>query len=288
MTFDVIFDPVVFRICLAALAMGALAGVSGAFVVLQKQALLGDVIAHSTLPGVCFAWWATRSDVSSVLVAGAFVAGAFAYFILRLLSAVFMVKPDAALSVTLSVFFGFGILILSHLQRLPYAGEAGLENFIFGNLATVTHADLISSIVLLVLFVFFLFFFWRKLSIFLFDKSFAWTRFGSLRSLQFALGAFIISSVGVCLQGMGALLMTSLLVAPAVAARAWSKNLFSLVFLSGVVGGISCLVGSYWSAFYKGVPPGPASTLVALAFVSFSLGVRKCWESIGSRFLLRA
>ena len=281
MPFDLLSDPVVLRVCLTAFVIGTLAGLSGVFVVLQKQSLLGDVIAHYTLPGICLAWWTTHRSSNAVLTTGAFIAGVSAYVFLRLLSSRLKVKPDAALSATLSIFFGFGILLLSHVQRLPNAGAAGLEGFIFGNLATVMHSDLLVSVVLLGAFVVFVTVFWRRLTIGLFDPSLAWTRFGSLRDAQIGLGVFVIAIIGCGLRTMGALLITSILVAPVVAARVWNRGFLALLILSGVLGGLSCFLGSLWSAASRGVPPGPASTLVALAFVLISLGVRKWRESTG-------
>ncbi len=285
---DLLSDPVVLRICLTAFVIGALSGFSGVFVVLQKQSLLGDVIAHASLPGICLAWWATRYSSNIVLTSGAFLSGVSAYIFLQFLSARFKVKSDASLSATLSIFFGFGILLLSHIQRLPHAGEAGLETFMFGSLATVRKADLILSLSLLGIFVFFVMLFWRKITIALFDPSLSWTHFGSMRGIRVVLGALIIVIIGCGLPTMGALLVTSILIAPVVAARVWSRGFLLLLILSGVLAGLSCFLGSLWSAVSRGVPPGPASTLFALAFVLISVGVRKCWESTGKFFSLRA
>jgi manganese/zinc/iron transport system permease protein len=284
---DLLSDPVVLRICLTAFVIGTLAGLSGVFVVLQKQSLLGDVIAHSTLPGVCVAWWITQRHSNAVLTTGAFFAGVTAYVFLRLLSSRLQVKSDAALSATLSIFFGFGILLLSHVQRLPNAGTAGIESFIFGNLSTVTHSDLLVSVALLGAFIVFVTIVWRKLAIVHFDPHLAWTRFGSLHLTKIGLGTFVVLIIGCGLQTMGALLITSILIAPAVAARLWSRGFLTLLILSGTLGGLSCFLGSMWSAASQGVPPGPASTLVALAFVLISLGVRKWWESTGKFSSLR-
>ena len=122
----------------------------------------------------------------------------------------------------------------------------------------------------------------------LFDPILAWTIFGSQRVTQVGLGLFVILIIGGGLQTMGALLITSILVAPAMAARAWSKRLFPLLMLSGTLGGLSCVLGCLWSAASTGVPPGSASTLIALAFVLISLGVKKWWSSTPKFFLWRA
>ena len=255
---------------------------------LQRQSLLGDVIAHSTLPGACLAWLMTDRSSNAVLTAGAFFSGVLASLVLRQLILRLQIKADAALSVTLSIFFGFGILLLSHVQRRPNAGAAGLERFFFGDLATVTHWDLRFAIGLFGAFGLFIALLRRRLSIGLFDPSLALTRFGSIRSIEIGLGVFIVLIIGFGLRTMGALLITSILVAPAVAARLWSRGFLGLLIMSGILGGLSCLFGSLWSAASRGVPPGPASTLVALALVLISFGVRRWLGSTGKFSSLHA
>jgi manganese/zinc/iron transport system permease protein len=273
-------DPMVQRVFVSAAVLGALAGLAGVFVVLQGRSLLGDVISHATLPGVCLAWLLTRSDSGAPLVLGGFVAGAMAYLLILSLSKCSSLPNDAALSVTLSLFFGAGLVLLSCLQRLPNGGSAGLESFIFGNLATVLRSDLFFAAATLVGFLIFILIFWQQISVQLFDPLFAYSQFGPLRAVRILIGVFVVATIGVCLQSLGALLVTSILVAPVAAARPWSSGLFNLFLLSSGLGALACVLGTMWSVIAIRVPPGPASTLVAMVFVLVSLGGRRWIDSI--------
>ena len=140
--------------------LGICAGVVGAFMVLRKRALVGDVIGHSALPGIGLAfliieWFAPGSGRSVPgLMCGALVTG-----LLGALSVLFMersqrIKPDAALALVLSLFYGAGIVLLSIAQKVPSAGTAGLSSYLSGKGALLASDVLtfgVASVVVLAL-----------------------------------------------------------------------------------------------------------------------------------------
>ena len=95
-------------VALGALIIGLTAGSLGAFAVLRQQSLLGDAIAHATLPGVCIAFLLTQSKSPFVLLMGAAISGWTGTLCVNFITSHTRIKRDTALGIVLSVFFGFG------------------------------------------------------------------------------------------------------------------------------------------------------------------------------------
>ena len=126
--------------------LGSGAGVLGCFAFLRQRALLGDALAHATLPGVCLAFLLTGSKHPLVLLAGAAVTGcARRRARSARSSASSRIKEDAALALTLSVFFGAGIVLLTRIQKTGDAAQAGLDKFLFGQAASLVPSDVVAA-----------------------------------------------------------------------------------------------------------------------------------------------
>ena len=124
-------------VALGAAVLGIVSGSLGTFAVLRGQSLLGDAISHAALPGIALAFLLTGSKAPLVLVLGAAVAGWLGTLALMHVTGRSRVPFDAGLGLVLSVFFGFGLVLLTFIQRLPGANQAGLDKFLFGQAAPV-------------------------------------------------------------------------------------------------------------------------------------------------------
>jgi manganese/zinc/iron transport system permease protein len=117
--------------------LGFLCGTLGTFAVLRKQSLMGDAISHACLPGLILAFLLFNSKESWALMLGAAISGTLAAMVVLGISRFSRVKEDSSLAITLSVFFGFGLMLLTWVQRRPDAAQAGLARFLFGQAATL-------------------------------------------------------------------------------------------------------------------------------------------------------
>ncbi len=131
-------------VALGAAVLSLVSGVLGAFAVLRKQSLMGDAVSHAALPGIAIAFLLTGSKEAIVLVIGAFVAGWLATLLMIPITGRTRIKGDAALGISLAVFFGFGLLLLTFIQRMPGASKAGLDKFLFGQAATLVGRDVLT------------------------------------------------------------------------------------------------------------------------------------------------
>ncbi len=255
--------------------LGVCAGVVGAFMVLRKRALVGDVIGHSALPGIGLAfliveWFAPGSGRSVPgLMCGALVTG-----LLGALSVLFMersqrIKPDAALALVLSLFYGAGIVLLSIAQKVPSAGTAGLSSYLSGKGALLASDVLtfgVASVVVLALTTLF----FKELLLTCFDSEYATAGGWPVKTLD-ALLILLVAVVTVLgMQSVGLILVVALLLTPASTARFWTDDVRRVVQLSAVFGGVSAILGVLISAGYS-LPTGAMIVLAGVSLFVFSL-----------------
>ncbi|HMT22631.1 MAG TPA: metal ABC transporter permease, partial [Promineifilum sp.] len=169
---NLFFDYTIRTVALGAAVLGIVAGALGTFALLRRQSLLGDAMSHAALPGVLLAFMLTGSKAPVVLVLGAAVAGVLGTFLLLSITRFSRLKEDAALGIILSVFFGFGLVLLTFLQHNPTAAQAGLNSFLFGQAATLLVTDVVTmavfggaALLLLVLF-------WKEFKLLSFDRNY--------------------------------------------------------------------------------------------------------------------
>ncbi len=104
------------NVLIGATLLGALGGMLGSFALLRRQSLLGDALAHAALPGVCLAFLLTGSKSPLPLFLGALSAGLLGALLILATVRWSRIKEDSAIGIILSVFFGIGIVLLTHIQ----------------------------------------------------------------------------------------------------------------------------------------------------------------------------
>lgn len=267
-------------------ALGLAAGVVGAFAVLRRQSLQGDAVAHAALPGVAAAFLIGARAPLALIVGGA-VAGWLAMVVVSLVTRRSRIPFDTALAGVLAVFFGLGLVLFTYIQRnVTGAALTPLERYLFGQAAYIRGPDLwiIGTFGLLVLIAVLLF--WKPFKVVSFDPAFAASLGMPVRAMELFLTTLTVITVVVGLKAVGVVLMTALLIAPAVAARQWSNRLGHVVLLAGIFGALAGIVGTVGSHLIsyeiprdRSVPTGPTIVLCASALVLFSLmfGAARGW-----------
>lgn len=269
--FSLVFSDYTLRtITLGTAILGAVTGMLGSFAVLRKQSLLGDAISHAALPGIAIAFLITGAKDSNILLLGALVSGLIGTFWIRGIIKKTHLKSDTALGLILSLFFGFGMLLLTFIQKQPNANQAGLDKYLFGQAATLVESDvwlmaIVTGICLLVLLVF-----WKEFKILLFDADYTKTLGFNTKFIDILITSFIVLAIVLGLQTVGVVLMSAMLLAPAAAARQWTNSLAVMVFLSAIFGAFSGVFGTAISASQNNLSTGPVIVLVAAVFVVIS------------------
>jgi manganese/zinc/iron transport system permease protein len=254
-------------------AVGFAAGVVGSLAVLRKRPLIGDAAAHATLVGVAGGFLATGRRDLPVLLLGAFVAALAALGGLVAIRRLTRTRDDAATGIVIGVSFGLGVALLSGLPRWGIAGSAGLEQFLLGHTAALTARDAILlagvSLVAVVVVAALL----KETTLVAFDAAFAAAAGWPVAAIDAVVAALVAAMVVAGLPGVGAVLVTALVVIPPVAARLWTDRVGTMLVLSGAIGLIAALVGTFTSAAWPGLATGPLVVLVAAAIFAVSLAV---------------
>lgn len=251
--------------------LGATAGCLGAFAFLLKQSLLGDAISHAALPGIALMFLFTHSNNPLVLLSGGAIAGCIGIILMMVVVHKTPLKTDTILGIILSVFFGLGLVLLTMIQKLPLAQQSILNKFLFGNASTLLPEDIqvigyASAIIFCCLTLF-----WKEFKLLTFDPDFAHACGYPIQQLNVFLTSLILIAILIGLQTVGVILMSTMLIAPAAAARQWTKSLGGMVVLSGFLGALSNIVGTLLSNAFSNLPTGPTIVIVASMVVLFSL-----------------
>lgn len=262
-------------VTLGATLLGLAAGVAGTFLFLRKRALVSDAISHATLPGIVLAFMlmvALGGDGRNLigLLLGAAASAAVGLYLVAWLGKNTRLGEDVAIGSVLSVFFGFGIVLLTVIQTMGTGRQAGLEGFLLGSTAGMLREDALliasaaaATLLLVVLMR-------RPLTLAAFDPGFARSTGQNTDRAEFILLAVVLTVTVVGLKIVGLILIVALLIIPPVAARFWTDRSDLVLVISGLFGGLSGYIGAALSATAPDLPTGPIIVLCSFGFFLLS------------------
>ena len=269
--FGIFTDYTLRYVALGSAILGVTSGALGCFTVLRKQSLFGDALAHAALPGIGIAYLFAGAKDSLLLMLGAAVFAWFGGIITLGITSTTRIKQDAALGITLSVFFGLGIVILTYLQSIGGASQGGLDRFLFGQAAALIETDVINLGILAAGCFAILIIFFKEFKIATFDSAFGQSLGFPTKYLGALLTSVIVIAVVIGLNTVGVVLMVAMLIAPAAAARQWISSLKNMLILSAIFGGLSGVVGSLISSTTEGMSTGPVIVITITTILGISL-----------------
>ena len=273
------FNSTLETVALGTGALGALAGALGTFAVLRRQSLFADAVSHAALPGIVLAFILIGVKDTLSLSLGAAITGWLGALAVLAIVRASRVPFDSALALVLSVFFGVGLLLLTAIQKNPDSRQAGLKRYLWGQAATLRMEDVRAVLYLGGLAALILFVFWKEFQLLAFDPGYAAGIGLPVALLDAGLMLLLVIAVVLGLQAVGVVLMSALVVVPAVAARPWCARLGTTVFLAGVIGGASGVIGTMLGHWLR-VPTGPAIVLAVSAFVAISLSLSRLRRTV--------
>jgi manganese/zinc/iron transport system permease protein len=233
-------------------------------------------MSHATLPGIALAFIlmvALGGDGRSLpgLLAGSAVSATLGLLAVQWLSSRTRLNEDAAIGAVLSVFFGFGIVLLTVIQTMGAGRQAGLEDFLLGSTAGMLYSDAITiaaggalalALVLLLR---------RPMTMVAFDPGHAASIGIDTRRIDIATMGLVMAVTVVGLKIVGLIMIIALVIIPPVAARFWSERSDRVALIAGGFGGLSGYIGAAISASAPDLPTGPIIVLTAFAIFVASL-----------------
>lgn len=262
---------------LGTMLLGTTAGLVGVFVLLRRRSLVGDVVGHSSLPGVALAFlvmellYPDQGKSLGVLLVGATLSGLAGVLCMMAILRFSRIKEDAALAIVLGVFFGMGMVLFTVVQNIQSGNTAGLDKFIFGAAASMVTGDVIliaeASVVVLVVCILL----FKEFTLLCFDDGYAFAQGWPTIGLDVVLMALVVAVAEIGAQSVGLILVVGLLIIPASAARFWSENLRRVALASTFFGGLSAYLGVLASALVPRLAAGAIIIIVGGAIFALSM-----------------
>jgi zinc transport system permease protein len=249
------------RAVIAGLGIAAVAGPLGCFVVWRKLAYFGDTLAHAALLGVAL------SLLLNVNVTLAVFAVAIAVALLLLaLQTRSALSSDALLGMLSHGSLAIGLLALAFMTWV----RMDLMSLLFGDLLTVSKTDIaviyVGGAVVLAA----LAWAWKPLFAVTVNRDLAAAEGYSVAVYDILLMVLLAAVVAVSIKIIGVMLITSLLIIPAGAARRFSSGPLMMALLAAALGGVAVLSGLFASLNYN-TPSGPSIVVAALALFVIGL-----------------
>ncbi|MFO7170197.1 MAG: metal ABC transporter permease [Chloroflexota bacterium] len=262
-----------FRTALAAAALvGLTCAIVGVYVVLRRMAFIGDALAHTALPGVVVAYLNGWNLFGGAVVAGMLTALGIAWVSRRQ-----TVREDTAIGVLFTGMFALGILLISGAQSFR-----DFSHILFGNILGVTLPDLglmalVAGGVLVALRLFH-----KELELTSYDPTHAEAIGISADRMRLLLLTLLAFTVVTCIQVVGVVLTSALLVTPAAAASLLTKRLPRMMAIAAVIAVSAGVIGLY-ASYYAGVSSGAAIVLTCTAFFALAWAVQGLRRSMVAR-----
>jgi zinc transport system permease protein len=258
-------DEFLIRALLAALGIAAVAGPLGSFVVWRRMAYFGDTLSHSALLGLTLGFLIGVDPTIGIV--GVCAAAALIMALGQRQSAL---ASDTLLGILSHGALSLGLVSLAFMETL----RVDLIGYLLGDVLSVTWSDVAVVYVGAACVLGSLVWLWRPLLAVTVHEDLARVEGVPVRRVQIAFMMIIAVTIAIAMKVVGILLITSLLIIPAAAARSLSRTPEQMAIVASIFGMLSVLAGLAGS-FQWDLPSGPAIVTAAALFFILSLAGRR-------------
>jgi|TARA_B110000881_G_C18572091_1_gene516192 ABC-type Mn2+/Zn2+ transport system permease subunit len=271
MGIEILTDPLKYDFMVRALITAFLSGVMlsilGSFTINKNMGFMADAMAHATLPiiavGVFFGF-----SISELGAPAAIFIALFLGFIIKNTN----IGEDTSIGIIFSSFFALGFILISVLDV-----SINLEDLLFGQILAVSTLDVVVILTLFTIVLSVLLIFFKQILFYSFDPIGAQVRDLNVTFLNYLFLIILSLSIVGSLQTVGIVLVLSMLLIPAAAAKLVTKTFTNSIRVSAIFGAISSVSGLYFS-YYFNLPSGPTMSLVASGIFIIAFSVMKFLE----------
>ena len=253
---DILLEPFKYdfmiRSLITAIASGAMLSILGPFAINRNSGFMADAMAHATLPIIAVGVFLGFS-ISELGVPAAILIAIFLGLIIKNTN----VGEDTAIGIIFSSFFALGFVLISLLNV-----TVNLEDLLFGQILAVNTSDVYIVIFLLIVVSLSVLLFFKQLLFYSFDPIGAEVKGLNTTFLNYLFLILLSIAIVGSLQTVGIILVLSMLIIPAAAAKLVTNTFVSSIRISILFGVFSSVVGLYLSYFLN-LPSGPSMSLVA-------------------------
>ncbi|WP_134668532.1 metal ABC transporter permease [Halorussus marinus] len=266
------------RAILMGLCIGVMAPLIGTFLVHRQLALIGDALAHTAFAGVAIGLFLNAAfdfGVSPYLTA--VVVAVVAALLIELISEATDAYNDVSMAIVLSTGFALGSTLIS----INAGGLAvGVNQYLFGNLSTVSPSDAVVLLALFVVIVATVAMTRNQLLYVTFDETAAAVSGISVEWYNRVMVMLTALVVVGAMQIMGVILVAAMLVVPVAGATQLSRSFTESIFVSVALAELAVLIG-IGAAYYGGATGGPVIVLVAVAIYVVAVALGRLQTALG-------
>lgn len=221
-------------------------GIVGTYVVVRRLVFISGGITHASLGGLGMGFYFGWNPILSAMIFSVLSA-----FGIEWLSTRQDVREDSAIGTFWSLGMAVGIIFI----YLKPGFAPNLNDYLFGNILTITHGDIRWLSVLSIILIFVFYFFKREIIFTAFDPEFAKTKQLPVNLVKYVMMMFIAITIVLSIRLVGIVLLMSLLTVPQMTANLFTSNFVKMIYLSVLIGFAGCLIGLFLSATLD-VPSG--------------------------------
>ena len=254
---------------LRALIVGVLvslcASLLGVSLVLKRYSMIGDGLSHVGFGAIAVATafnWAPMEFTIPVVIIAA--------FLLLRLSENSSIKGDSAIAIISTGALAFGILVASMTTGM----NTDINSYLFGSILAMTLNDVLLSVVLSAVVIVLFVLFYNKIFAVTFDETFS--NATGIRANVYNMLIAILTAITIVLgmRMMGTLLISSLIVFPAIIARGLTNSFKELIIISGIIS-IICFILGMLLSFFMNLPTGASIVLIYIILLLITKVVKK-------------
>ena len=240
-----------------------LCGIVGTYIVTRRLVFISGGLTHASFGGIGLGVYFGISPIWSAMVFTVLSA-----FGIKWLSTRDDMREDSAIAVFWTLGMSVGIIF----SFLSPSFVPDLSSYLFGNILTITTADIWALAILAFIALLAFSFCLRPIMYVAFDREFARSQGMPVQCMEYLLIGFIALTIVACLRMVGIVLVLSLLTIPQGTANLFTHDYKRMMWYSILIGYLSCLGGLFFSYFWN-VPSGACIILVS---VLIYLAVKFC------------
>ena len=247
---------------LAAVFSGIACGMIGTYIVARRMVFLSGGITHASFGGIGIAYYLGQNPIL-----GALVFAIISSLGIEWSSRNGKMREDSAIGIVWSVGMAIGVIFI----YLTPGYAPNLMSFLFGNILTVTPADITALALLVAVIIILSVFFLRKVMYVAFDREFAKSRGVRVNTISYIMAVLMALTIVLSIRLVGIVLLISLLTIPAVIVNSVTRSFVRITVWSAVVAVTGNIAGLYLS-YVANIPAGAATIFVlAIALIIVKL-----------------
>lgn len=281
---EIVFNPI-FLLTLSSLCLICMTtALWGSLLLVSKRALLGESLSHASYPGVLLGVlifdgiFGECVSSLAVLLFGS-MAAIVGFYCINFFVKNLKLTEDSSLSIVLVLFFGLGVVFSSYAQIASPLVYVKLSSYLYGQAATLSGIEAVVSFFVFLFSIGFIFLFYKSILVICFDYDYAKVSGIKINLVNNLILFFLSLIIVLGMRAVGVVLISSMLVAPSLAAKQFTNKFTSFLCLSVVFGACSGCLGALLSLILSietslgkaYLPTGPLVVVISGVFVIFSL-----------------